>query len=341
MLGSGDLVRDARVSAGLSQAALADAAGISRQAIGAIETGAHRPGIDAALAISRVTGRPVEELFADPPARAHPISGHPLPDRSAILAARVGDRVVYAGASDALAYVGWPQANAILDDGRARPLPDTDLDGLVVLGCDPALGLAAALLPARGPRRLIALSGSTGAALEAMREGRAHGAVVHDRTGRLPTPPPGTLRVHLARWRVGLASRGRRPRSMAELCRRRTRVVQREPGASSQKALLAAAAAEGAGVPDGPIASGHLDVARRVAAGAGAGVTMEPAALQFGLAFNALEEHVVELWVDARWRAHSGVDAVGAALRSPTFATRLSLVGGYEATRTGSEEASP
>lgn len=340
MVGNGDLIREARSSAGLSQAALAAAAGISRQAVGAIEAGTHRPGVDAALAISRVIGRPVEQLFADAAAaEARPISGHPLPDGSAILAARVGDQVVYAAASDALAYVGWPQANAVLDAQRPAPLPDTDLDGFVVVGCDPALGLAATMLPSRGPHRLIALSGSTTTALETMREGRAHGAVVHDRAERLPTPPPGTLRMHLARWRVGVASRGRRARSVAELCQRRTRVVQREAGASSQKALLVAAVAAGARAPDGPIASGHLDVARRVAAGAAAGVTMEPAALQLGLAFSALEEHVAELWVDARWRAHGAVDAIGGVLRSPAFAARLTLVGGYEAARSGSEEA--
>jgi hypothetical protein len=51
--------------------------------------------------------------------------------------------------------------------------------------------------------------------------------------------------------------------------------------------------------PRGAIASGHIDVARPVAAG----VTMEPAALGCGLAFSALEDHVAELWIDARRRS--------------------------------------
>lgn len=332
-------LREARIAAGLSQAALAAAAGISRQAVGAIEAGLHRPSVDAALAIARAVGRSVEDLFGVEQSHAERVDGERLPDGSAVLASRVGDRVVYAAGSDALAFEGWPQANAVLEGGRPRLLPGGDLDGLVVMGCDPALGSVGALLPAAGPRRLIALSGSTGRALEAMRSGQAHGALVHNRPGRLPAPPPGALRLHLARWRVGVANRGRRARSMDELCDRRVRVVQREPGASCQKAFVAAVAAHGGRALDGPIASGHVEVAREVAAGASAGVMMEPAAMQFGLAFGALEEHVAELWLDARWRAHPAVEAVGNVLRSPAFTTRMALIGGYELAECGVQRA--
>ncbi len=333
-------VREARVAAGLSQAAVAAAAGISRQAVSAIEAGTHRPGVDAALAIARVVGRSVEELFGAGSAEPVLVVGQRLPDGSAVLAARVGDRVVYAGASAGLAFAGWPEANAVLQDGQPRLLPGADLDGFVVVGCDPALGSLAALLPASGPRRLIALSGSTGTALEAMRDGRAHGALVHDRADRLPSPPRGVRRLHLARWRVGVASRGRRVRSIAELCERRVRVVQREASASSQRAFVAAVAEAGGERLPGPVASGHLDVARRVADGAGAGVTMEPAAVQLGLAFDELEEHVAELWVDARWQAHPAAEALGNVLRSTAFTARLDLVGGYDLAQGGTQRGS-
>jgi len=59
-------LRDARRGAGLSQAALAERAGISRQAVGAIEAGQHRPSVDAAMALASAVGRSVEELFAAP-----------------------------------------------------------------------------------------------------------------------------------------------------------------------------------------------------------------------------------------------------------------------------------
>jgi transcriptional regulator with XRE-family HTH domain len=318
-------LRDARRDAGLSQAELAERAGISRQAVGAIEAGRHRPGVDAAMALASAVGRSVEELFAAPATAPAPVFG-PVADGGGVLAARVGGRLVYAPARDALAVEGWPRANAVMRDGRPEPLPGSDLDGLVLVGCDPALGLAAAMLPGSGPHRLVALSGSTATALAAMRDGRAHAALVHGPARGIPSPPAGALRIHLARWRVGVASRGRRPRPLAALAR----VVQREEGASSQKAFAAALAAEGAPLPPGPVASGHLDVARRVAYGAPAGVTMEPAAIGMELAFAPLEEHVAEVWIDARAREHPAAGAIGELLRSGAFTRRLGLVGGYD-----------
>jgi DNA-binding XRE family transcriptional regulator len=321
-------LREARTAAGLSQAALAGAAGVSRQSVGAIEAGRHRPSVDAALAMAAAVGRSVEELFGAAGRASEAVVGPPVADGSAVLAARVGDRVVHAAATDALAFEGWPRANAVMEGGRPRLLPGADLDGLVIVGCDPALGVAAGLLPASGPRTLIALSGSTGRALDAVRAGRAHVALVHGR--RLPRAPTGTLRLHLARWQVGVASQGRRARSVAELCERRARVVQRDAEASSQQAFMAAVAAHGGRRPAGPVASGHVDVARRVAQGATAGVTMEPAAISWRLPFAALEEHVAELWIDARWREHPGAGALADVLRSAAFMSRLELVGGYE-----------
>jgi len=77
------------------------------------------------------------------------------------------------------------------------------------------------------------------------------------------------------------------------------------------------------------VASGHVDVARRVAQGATAGVTMEPAAITWGLPFAPLEEHVSEVWIDARWVDHPGAAALADVLRSAAFTSRLALVRGY------------
>lgn len=322
-------VRAARQAAGLSQAAVAQAAGVSRQTIGTIESGRHRPSVDAALAIARAIGCSVEDLFGGPPATTLPVFGELLPNGSPILAARVGDTVAYASAADALAFTGWPQANAIIDAGSARPLPDADLDGLLIVGCDPALGTLATLLPPNGPKHLIAISGSSGRAITAMAAGRAHGALVHGPIGRLPMPPRGALCLHLASWRVGLAARDR-PTELTDLARPGVQVVQRDAGASSQKAFLAAIEKESIPTVDGPIASGHVDAARRVAEGAVAAVTMEPAALQYKLAFRVLEDHTADIWIDPRWREHPGVEALANTINSAAFATRMQLIGGYD-----------
>ncbi|MDE6446038.1 MAG: helix-turn-helix transcriptional regulator [Alistipes sp.] len=56
-------IRCERGSSGMTQQQLADAAGVSRQTIHAIETGRFIPSTLLALKIARVFGRTVEELF--------------------------------------------------------------------------------------------------------------------------------------------------------------------------------------------------------------------------------------------------------------------------------------
>ncbi len=46
-----------------SQADLADAVGVSRQCINAVETGKYEPGLDLAFKIARIFGKNVEEVF--------------------------------------------------------------------------------------------------------------------------------------------------------------------------------------------------------------------------------------------------------------------------------------
>ena len=57
------------------------------------------------------------------------------------------------------------------------------------------------------------------------------------------------------------------------------------------------------------------------------------------LAFSPLEEHVAEVWVDARWRDHPAVYALGGLLRSAEFTTRLALVGGYDLEDCGAQRS--
>ncbi|MEZ5123130.1 MAG: helix-turn-helix transcriptional regulator [Solirubrobacterales bacterium] len=59
----GERLRRARIRAGLTQAALGERSGVSRQTVAAIETGRHAPSVVAALAIARVLGASVEDLF--------------------------------------------------------------------------------------------------------------------------------------------------------------------------------------------------------------------------------------------------------------------------------------
>ena len=84
-------LRDARERAGLSQAALAARAGISRQAVGAVEGGRHAPSVDTALRLVRAVGATVEEVFGEAPS---PVPAGGLADGTSVAVARVGDRAV-------------------------------------------------------------------------------------------------------------------------------------------------------------------------------------------------------------------------------------------------------
>ena len=56
-------IRAARLARGLTQTDLAHRAGISRQALSAIESGVYQPGVSVALVLARELGTTVESLF--------------------------------------------------------------------------------------------------------------------------------------------------------------------------------------------------------------------------------------------------------------------------------------
>ena len=61
--GRTNAVRAARQAAGLTQAELAGAAGVTRQTVVAVEAGDYAPSVYLALALAARLGRTVEELF--------------------------------------------------------------------------------------------------------------------------------------------------------------------------------------------------------------------------------------------------------------------------------------
>ena len=56
-------VKDERLARGLSQAALGQALGVSRQTINSIETGRYTPSLPLAIALARYFSTTVEEVF--------------------------------------------------------------------------------------------------------------------------------------------------------------------------------------------------------------------------------------------------------------------------------------
>ena len=203
-------LRERRQALGLTQAELAAAASVSRPLVSAVEAGRHRPSVHAALALARALGTSVEDLFGAVEGRAVPVVPGPLREGTPVRVGRVRDLSVFApvpeartapsllGASD-----GWLAAEGV------RLLPEADREGFVVAGCEPALALLARLLPGPGPRRLIPVHATSGRAVSALTDGRAHAALVHGLARDLRAARGVPHRFELARWRVGPPRHGR------------------------------------------------------------------------------------------------------------------------------------
>jgi putative transcriptional regulator len=59
----GNRIRDVRLLRGLTQQSLAQAVGVTRQTIIAVEKGTTRPSVELALKLAHVLGTPLPELF--------------------------------------------------------------------------------------------------------------------------------------------------------------------------------------------------------------------------------------------------------------------------------------
>jgi molybdate-binding protein/transcriptional regulator with XRE-family HTH domain len=286
---SGAKLRFARQARGYSQQQLAGMAGVSRQAVSAVESGLSDPSLRVALALAQALGVTVEELFgaegavASVSARliaagrgsaagqrvtlapigdsfvALPLAG-PTASRAGflpaggLLTAEAGQSADTAAAS--LANVTsadhTPQA-AVRPIGPPRPT-------LVVAGCDPALPLLTEPLSLLDPP--IGFSWWPCSSQEALRlagKGLVHAAGAHlrDRSGEYNTASAAELLaaggevIGFSAWREGLVL-GTAASSVGDVVDRGLRLVNREPGAEARRVLdreLDRAGIEGDRVP--------------------------------------------------------------------------------------------
>jgi putative molybdopterin biosynthesis protein len=158
---AGRRLRLARQARGYSQQQLAGMAGVSRQAVSAVESGHSDPSLRAALALAQALGMTVEELFGPgepaPSLRAIPVAPPGGPGARAVVAAVGESFTALPLAGDSATRAGFLPAGGIvaaspLTPGRA---PGQEVDvrpigppgpALVVAGCDPALPLLEAPL---------------------------------------------------------------------------------------------------------------------------------------------------------------------------------------------------
>src|SRR5262245_13397471 len=172
-------VKAHRQARGLTQQELADAAGLSRTGVGAIEAARLVPSVAAALGLAQALDCSVEDLFG-------PKSGRPVVEFAwqparfpcRYWAAEVAGRIllfpVESGARGDLCHDGVARHAGDLP-GRSELAQAT----LVLVSCDPAAGLLAAAYERRSGGRMLVFTRSSGEALSMVERGWAHVAGIH------------------------------------------------------------------------------------------------------------------------------------------------------------------
>lgn len=367
---TGANLRLARQARGFSQQQLASMAGVSRQAVSAVESGHSDPSLRVALALAQALGLSVEELFGpgEPATPVTAVSVAPLRGRTDRVAlAPVGDRFVALPLrGDTGSGLGFLPAGglanpanltgtAAVTGGRngagfelipVRPV-GPPRPTLVVAGCDPALPLLATPLALLDPPVAFAWwpCGSA-AALRLASQGLVHAAGVHTQGDSAETGlplPDGADVVGFTAWREGFAVRpDLKPvvTGLDAIAKHGLRIVNREPGAEARRLLDAERQRLGLDAADLPgydtQAAGHLQVASAVAAGlAEAGLASEPAARAYGLAFVPLAEERFSLVIPGEHAASREVQALLKVLSSPWLLAQLGSLPGYDAATCG------
>ena len=368
-------LRERRTARGLSQGDLGRMAGITRQAVYAIENHQYLPTTAVALRLAGVLGCRVEDLFSlisiGEVVEGELIAGHPATPRTRVKIAHVGKRLLvrpvselggmlnFAIPADGL-VVGSTSSSkktGALNHVRVELLRDRRLikEEIMVAGCDPAIFLTGEYLRRRQEKgSVIGWTMGSGAAIEALNRGEVHVAglhVVDAKSGESNLP---YLRRHLkgrdytvvtfAAWEQGMmVPRGnpKRVREVADLARKEITIVNREEGSGARLLLdrkLTEAGMKPAQVRGyNRLAGSHLSTARMVAEGqAYAAIGVLSAARLFGLDFLPLQEERYDLVIPTPYLTSSpALSGFLDTLVSRPFRTEVQALGGYDTRDSG------
>ncbi|HEX5445038.1 MAG TPA: substrate-binding domain-containing protein [Pirellulales bacterium] len=337
-------VRAQRIAKGWSQQQLADRTGLSRAGISAVESGRLAPSVTAALALSRVLGSSVEELFAPPAAAAESAVAwavEPQAPQPRFWQARVGSHLFAYPVGEDTPQPDWHDG-VFRGAFRGTP-PEIAERTLVIAGCDPAAGFLATEYARQFHFRLIVLRRSSRDALDLLSAGKVHAAGLHlGRPGaRSENAKIARLRlgkdcrlVHLARWEEGLALGSRLTvSSVQSVARSDAHWVGREAGSGArqcQDEILAGKPAPRR------IAYDHRAVAAAVKCGwADVGPCVRLASEESGLRFLKISDKDYDLCFPVELEHDPRIAALLATLRSRAYRARLSELPGYSTRHTG------
>jgi putative molybdopterin biosynthesis protein len=301
-------------------------AGITRQAVSAIESGRMQPSVGIALALARSLETTVEELFGYE-------KGPAPPARRSASATIAGRTVTHSLAMDYLAI---------------EPAQDA-VPNVFLAGCDLAVGLLArhALLRSRDVRALW-LPMTNAAGLTALENGLVHAAVVH---GQVTLQQARRMRefvgFELATTQEGWLFAPGNPLGLhgaPDLQRRKARLANRPSGAGARR-LLDEQLRRSHVDPRRILGyerelPGQLDIGRAIAQDfADAAVGTASVARVFALDFVPLREERCTLFVPRAAVRAPEIRALVDALRSTAYRRDLESLQSYDAARTGQQIA--
>jgi molybdate-binding protein/DNA-binding XRE family transcriptional regulator len=368
-------LKQVRISKGLSQGELASKAGITRQAVSAIESNLYLPTTAVALRLASVLACRVEDLFSlaqsDEVIEGTFIGTPPAVERQAIpvrvKVATVGAKTIIrpvTGLGDVLSYT-IPADGYLVDTSlqrfnvkarvrlsRDRHTVDRDIS---VAGCDPAIFLASEHVRRQKDQgSVIGWTMGSMAALQALQRGEVHVAGLHlvdPLSGESNLPflkrrLKGTAYqvVTFATWEEGFLVRPGNPkgiRAAADLAGPNVTLINREEGSGARLLLdqrLRAADLHSARLSGYETAvHSHFEVARAIASHqADVGIGIRSAAQLFGLDFVPLQAARYDLVVPtASLRSHPTLTNLFDTLVSRPFRNEIEALGGYDTRDTG------
>ena len=371
-------LKSCRMEKGFSQSELATRAGVTRQAVSAIESNLYLPTTAVALRLASVLDCRVEDLFSLVPSEEF-IEGTligqlPQTERTQpirVKVSTVGKRTVVRPVTD----LGEQLSFAIPADGyvtetyskrsgttvRVKLSRDREAvqQEISVAGCDPAIFLVGEHLRRhKDQSTVIGWTMGSMAALQALQRGEVHVAGMHlfdPVTGESNLPflrrslkGSGYEVVTFATWEEGLFVRQGNPKSIrtaADLAEPMVTLINREEGSGARLLLdqrLRAAGIDPTQVQGyDRIVSSHFDVARAIAERqADVGIGIRSAAQHFDLDFVPLQTARYDLVVPkSHLKSHPTLAHLFETLVSRQFRNEIEALGGYDTSETGKVRA--
>jgi putative molybdopterin biosynthesis protein len=362
-------LREKRQALGLSQKDLADLAGITRQAVCALEANHYSPATSVALQLARAMHCRVEDLFSLK-SSGEIVEGEligSLPDGGGPFRAQVtqiGHRLVVRALHGLgeLASLSAAADGLIVESkretGRVKVKLLKDIETvrrrIIVGGCDPAMFLAGEYVRRQDQENIAPFLMGSSIALNALKRGEVHVAGIHlaeENAGDWGLPnltrslsQMNCMVVTFAHWEEGFMIRQGNPkkiRTVNDIAKPTVRIINRETGSGARRLLDRQMAANRIkpnrvkGYSDEVLS--HLEVASRIKAGlADAGIGVRSVASICGLDFVPLQRERYDLIIPkAYYETLQGLKVLLDTIVSKSFREELEALGGYDTRDTG------